>query len=227
MRRPSGASALSSGTAGSSSATVSPIHGRAPRCAVNSTHSPRNGCQRSSQVTGAWPRSVTVRSSHSFADTVTVMVPAAGRTDHRERAPVERVVRRRAERLLGARAPAAESLEHRGPVDRDRHRSVVTVDVAIGVDDRDLDERELAVGRFDLCAVDVHVEMHGTARGRQRHATGFGSGTVRDRDELAGLRTWSRTRRRRDGPHRPAHRPDGVTVRAAARPRRRRRRPRP
>ncbi len=86
MRRPSGASALSSGTAGSSSATVSPIHGRAPRCAVNSTHSPRNGCQRSSQVTNAMASMVTVRSSQSFADTVTVMVPGpVGRTTARAR----------------------------------------------------------------------------------------------------------------------------------------------
>ena len=70
------------------------------------------------------------------------------------------LVRRRSERLLGAGVAAPEALEHSGSVNRNRHRPVLAaVQIAVGVDEGDVEVREVAVGGVDPVAIDPHVEL--------------------------------------------------------------------
>ena len=170
------------GTGGSTGATISPIQGRASRWDVKRTHWPRNGCQRSSQVTTdrnpAQDRASisTCCGSHPSARGAERDPPLAGRPDDGQGAPVEGGAARSREAFLGGGVRAAQGLEHAGPVDLHVDAPVAQhVERAVAVHQAEGDEGQVfGVGRDDR-AIEVGVEHHLLVGGADGRATDFGS----------------------------------------------------
>ena len=198
VRRPRARCAAAS-SSGRSGASYSRSDRRSTSFSADAEPSADLSAPHGRQGHGCAASKVTVRSSQSFADTVTVIVPGAGRADDGERATVVRVVGRGAEGLLGARVAAPESLEHCGPVDRDGDRAVLADVHGCRRRRPARSRRTPGRGRWRRC--DARSTCTSSSTGpladASVHAAGLGAVAVGDRVELARRRTWSRTRRRK------------------------------